>query len=80
MYIECNFTWTHGGHWFNSHNISDICKLQQWQSKNTKYYNNAITTWTIRDPLKHQYAINNNLNYKVYWSLKEFQTDLINTY
>ena len=24
LYIECNFSWTHGGHWFDSNSKDDI--------------------------------------------------------
>ena len=49
LYIECNYHWTHGGHPFDSNNINDYNKLELWKSKNTKYYDNAINCWTIRD-------------------------------
>ena len=73
LYIECNFTQTHGFHWFNPSDKNDVIKLELWKSKHTKYYDNAIQTWTIRDPEKRRYAIQNNLNYKVYWSLNELK-------
>ena len=38
MFIECNFHWTHGGHPFNSNSIKDQVKLEQWKTKQTKYY------------------------------------------
>lgn len=37
------------------------------QEKDTKFYNNAIHTWTVRDPLKRKTAEENNLNYLVFW-------------
>ena len=37
--------------------------LSIWKNKNTKYYNNAIETWTIRDVKKRNIARENNLNY-----------------
>ena len=67
MYIECNFSWTHGGHFFDENNIEDQEKLKLWKSKNTKYYDNAIKTWTVRDVKKHNIAIQNKLNYIVLW-------------
>ena len=42
LYIECNFSWTHGGHWFDSSSKEDLEKLEKWKSKKTKYYDNAI--------------------------------------
>lgn len=49
LFIECNFHWTHCGHAYDKDNITDQITLEQWKSKETKYYNNAIYTWTIRD-------------------------------
>lgn len=75
LYIECNFHWTHAGHWFDKTNIDDINKLTIWKekAKNSKYYENAIKTWTIRDLEKQNIAIKNNLNYMVFWSEEDFK-------
>lgn len=77
LYIECNFSWTHGGHWFDAESEEDQAKLQKWKDKGTKYYNNAIQTWTIRDVLKRQTAIANNLNYVVFWNLNEVKQHVL---
>ena len=42
LYIECNFSWTHGKHWFDENNEEDIRRLEFMKSKNTAYYDNAI--------------------------------------
>lgn len=73
LYIECNYHWTHGGHIFNKDNINDIEKLNKWKQKNTKFYNNAINTWTHRDIEKFNCADKNNLNYKAFYSLDELK-------
>ena len=78
MYIECNFHWTHGGKHFDSNCQSDLNKLEYWKSKHTKYYDNAINTWTIRDVQKFNVAFSNNLNYKCFYSMKELKDFLIN--
>lgn len=67
MYVELNASWTHGGHWYDVTSNSDSCVLQQWQKKNTAYYENAITTWTKRDVRKREMAKKNDLNYVVLW-------------
>lgn len=72
LYIECNFHWTHGKHKFNPNDPEDIKVLNTWKEKNTKYFNNAINTWTVRDVNKFNYANKNNLNYLVFYSLEEF--------
>ena len=73
LYIECNYHWTHGGHPFNEHNLDDINKLNNWKKKNTKYYNNAVCTWSIRDVNKRNIAKENNLNYKEFYSILELK-------
>ena len=71
LYIEYNGHWTHGGMPFDNNNIICIEKLQQWQekAKNSKYYKNAINTWTIYDVKKRNIAKKNNLNYIEFWNI-----------
>lgn len=79
LYVEYNGTWTHGGHFFNENNKDDLKTLELWKNKNTKYYRNAIETWTKRDVLKLNTAIKNNLNY-IAWFNKEQAYDWIEKY
>lgn len=79
LYVEYNGTWTHGGHFFNENNKDDLKTLELWKNKNTKYYRNAIETWTKRDVLKLNTAVKNNLNY-IAWFNKEQAYDWINAY
>ncbi len=78
LYIEYNGTWTHGGHFFDKNNLKDLEKLNQLteKSKNSKFYRNAIETWTVRDILKLNTAIENNLNY-IAWFNEEQAYDWI---
>ena len=71
LYIEYNGTWTHGFHFFDKNNQEDLNKLEEWKSKNTKYYNSAIKTWTQRDILKLETAIKNYLNYVVWFNQEQ---------
>ena len=66
-FIELNKTWTHGGHPFDETDLNDISKLEDWQerAKTSKYYQNAIYTWTVLDVKKQKTAKENHLNYKV---------------
>lgn len=73
LYIECNFFWSHGGHFFDSNNTNDLEKLTKWKDKNTKFYDIAIKVWTIYDPQKLETAKKNNLNYFVCWTEEEFR-------
>lgn len=77
LYIECNYHWTHGGHPFTG-SIEDNKKLAKWQSHNTKYYDNAIHCWTVRDVRKRQTAKANKLNYIEFWSLGDLKSWLTN--
>ena len=67
LYIECNFSWTHGGHWFDSSSTSDHAMLEKWKSRGTKYYKNAIATWTIRDVKKKECVEKNGLRFIALW-------------
>ena len=73
LYIECNYHWTHGYHFFDKNNIKDINKLELWKSKNTAFYNKAIYVWTIKDIEKQKIAKENNLNYLVFWNINELK-------
>lgn len=77
LYIECNYNWTHGGKPFEN-SEKDKIKIKLWESKQTKYYNNAINTWTIRDVNKRNTAKQNNLNYKEFFTILEFKKWLNN--
>lgn len=63
LYLEINAHWTHGNHPYNPNDIDDQKQLEYWKSKNTKFYDNAITTWTIRDVEKRKIAKKNKLNF-----------------
>lgn len=71
LFIECNYHWTHGGHPYNDQDIKDQEKLNKWKSRNTKYYNNAIYTWTVRDVNKRKLAKKNDINYVEIYSISE---------
>jgi hypothetical protein len=73
LFIECNFHWAHGKKPFDSNDMIDLAKLGYWQekSKNSKFYKHAIKTWTVSDLEKRNIAAKNNLNYLVFWSLKD---------
>ena len=63
LYLEIQGHWTHGKHPFNPENEEDQSIVESWKIKNTKYYNNAIDVWTVRDVNKREYAKRNNLNF-----------------
>lgn len=67
LFIELNAYWTHGGHWFDENDTADITRLQEMKEKHSKFYDEAILTWTVRDLEKKTIAENNHLNYLVFW-------------
>jgi hypothetical protein len=78
VFIELNATWLHGGHWFDSTNPDDLSCLQKWNQlmdEGHKFYEVAIDVWTVRDVKKHDTAIENQINYLVFWDndLTEFK-------
>lgn len=75
LFIELNFTWTHGGRMFTGC-AEDLEKLTLWQQKaqSSKYYRSAIETWTVRDPNKYKKAQENGLNYLTFYTQKDLDT------
>lgn len=71
IYIECHFHWTHGGRPFDKTNDNDKNMLKIWEHKNTKFYQNAIYTWTCLDVKKRETAKNNNLNFFEFYTILE---------
>ena len=71
LYIECNFHWTHGPHWFDKNDKEDMRILNFWKSKHSDYYDVAINVWSIKDLEKKKIAEQNELNYLVFWNLEE---------
>lgn len=77
LYIECNFSWVHGGHFFDECSQDDLAIAEKWKAKKTRYYQNAIHTWTIRDKQKLETALANELNYAVWWNLDEARIGIL---
>lgn len=81
LYIEYNGSWTHGGCFYDENNEDNRNTLEKWReaSKHSRYYQNAIETWTVRDLNKLNTALKNNLNYVV-WFNKEQAHEWIEKY
>ena len=62
LYIELNLHWTHGKKPYLG-TEEDKKRVEFWESKHTKYYDNAIHVWTDLDVRKRDTAKKNNL----YW-------------
>ena len=72
LYIEYNGHWTHNKEPFiNSEKQQNI--LNEWKNKKSKFYDNAIVTWTKRDVLKRETAEKNNLNWKEFFNMEQIK-------
>lgn len=71
LYIEFQGHWTHGNHLFNKDNKEDLKLLEfaKEKAKTSKYYNNFIKAWTIKDPEKFKTAKSNNINFLSIYNL-----------
>ena len=74
LFIELNFHWTHGGRPFNENDKDCIDKLASWKekAKTSKFYQNAIYTWTDLDVRKAKCAKDNNLNWICLYNWSDF--------
>ena len=70
LFIELNLSWTHGGKLFDINSSDDLEKIERWKNKaqTSDFYKNAIETWTVRDVIKYNTFIKNNLNFKIYYN------------
>ena len=66
-FIELNGFWTHGNHWFDPSDESDMFIADKW-SASGDFYINAAYTWTDLDVRKRVKACENKLNYVVFWN------------
>lgn len=75
LYIECHFDWTHGKVPYDSKDLQCQEQLKYWQekAKSSKYYKNAIYTWTDLDVRKRQCAEDNKLNWICFYSSNDFE-------
>lgn len=74
LYIEFQGSWTHGNYPYVETEERCIVKLAKWKEKATtsKFYANAITTWTKRDVAKRQWAKEHKLNWLEFFTEAEF--------
>ena len=77
LFIELNGSWSHGGHWYELERAMDQKTVQTWRTrgKQSKYYINALETWTKRDVRKREAARQAELNYVTLWDGTEALSD-----
>ena len=73
LFIECNYHWTHGSKPYEGTD-DDKQIVEKWKAKGTKFYINAINTWTIRDVNKLNIAKQNKLKIKIFYNIFDFKT------
>ena len=74
LYIEYQGFWTHGFKPFDVNDDSCIALLKKWMKKceKSKFYKNAIYTWTDLDVRKRKCAKDNKLNWIEFYNIMEF--------
>ena len=73
LYIEFQGHWTHGNRPYkNTEDDNTIVNRWKEKAKSSKFYENAIETWVIRDPKKRHIAIENNLHWIEFFTFDEF--------
>ena len=72
LYIEYNGIWTHGFTPYIGSKENEV-QLEEWKQKaiTSKFYQNAIITWTISDVKKRNTAKENKLNYIEFWNISD---------
>lgn len=81
LFIECHFSQYHHYHPFDKNCIGDLVELSKLNhiirspylmNDYKEEYIKIKNTWTISDPLKLKTFIDNRLNYKIFYTEKEF--------
>lgn len=74
-FIELNGYWTHGDHFYDENSKEDQDKLEEWRKRSLycEFYSKAIEVWTISDLNKKKVAEENDINYLVFWNLKDVE-------
>ena len=65
LFIECNYSWVHGGRPFDENDQDCLDTLEFWceRAQVSKYTKQAIYVWTVLDPMKREVAKKNKLNF-----------------
>lgn len=73
LFIELNFHWTHGNGQYCNDEQWCIEQLNNWKekAKTSKFYERAIYVWTDLDVRKRQCAIDNKLNWVVFYDTNQ---------
>ena len=71
LFIELNLHWTHGKHPYNEELDKETLNTWLEKAKTSRFYEQAVNTWTVRDVKKIQTASDNKLNYLLVYNINE---------
>lgn len=79
LYIEYNGIWTHGNTPYIRSEENQI-QLDDWKQKaiTSKFYQNAIITWTVSDVKKRNTVKENKLKYIEFWNINDVENFKLN--
>lgn len=71
IFIELQGMWTHNKHPYDYTSIEDQRILEEWKSKESKFYENAVHVWSISDVKKRETAKKNHLHWIEFFTYDE---------
>lgn len=81
LFIELNFYFVHGRHWFDETNHDDVLRLKHLQESEKRKNQKAAKVWAVEDVAKRKKAAESGIRYLVFWyknqnhrGLEEFET------
>lgn len=75
LFIELNYHYSHGRHWFDPTSDKDCIKAESWKNHDNIHYRKAYVSWTEVDVKRREYAKMNNLNYLIFWHIQNKKSD-----
>ena len=76
LFIELNFYFVHGLHWFDEHNHDDLLRVKHLQESNSPKNKKAVQVWTVEDVAKRKKAKESGIRYLVFWYKNQGQNGL----
>ena len=77
LFIELNYHYSHGHHWFDPDNKKDQKTIAKWKQSSSIKYQQAAINWSTTDIKKRKIAKVNKLNYLVFWKVAQGNSDLV---
>lgn len=76
LFIELNFYFVHGRHWFDENDHDDLLRLQHLQESDKLKNKKAAKVWTVEDVAKRKKAAESGIKYLVFWYKNQAQHGL----